>query len=325
MAIIQNGVDFASLLQSGQFSDLTVVCKGQEFKIHKLVACPQSPVFAAAVKGEFKEAQTGVIHIELFDPKTVRCMVEYLYTGNYTDQPPQQSKAVTVTAAPVAAPSGVKSQNGTAPAKTGTAPPVSAVVPTKVPATVPAAVTTKDALHHVRVNAIADYYGIQGLTLLANQKIQRIYQNRWDAEGFLDSAKEALSVTGDKSLHNMMALLIAQKLPELLGSGQLTSLVGEFAVQILRYQAHLLEASERDQSQAVVQQQSDLQTRCQAAEARAARILVNVCRLVTVMCDREYCRNGACGEDFGCYVEATGEEAEPTFVLRCSSCLCRHT
>jgi hypothetical protein len=54
MATIQRGVDFAHLMHSGQFSDLTLVCQGQEFKIHKLVACPQSPVFAAAVKGEFK-------------------------------------------------------------------------------------------------------------------------------------------------------------------------------------------------------------------------------------------------------------------------------
>jgi hypothetical protein len=186
-------------------------------------------------------------------------------------------------------------------------------------------VTTKDTLQHVRVNAIADYYGIQGLTLLANQKIQRVYQNNWDAKAFLASAKEALSITGDKSMHNMMALLIAQNMTELLGTGQLTSLVGEFAVQVLRYQAHLLEASERDQSQVAVQQQNDLQARCQAAEARATRVLANVNRLVDVMCERDYCRNGACGEDFGCHIEVNGEDAEPTYVLRCSWCRCRHT
>lgn len=48
------GVDFSDMLRSGQFSDLTLVCQGKEFKIHKLVACPQSPVFSAAVNGEFK-------------------------------------------------------------------------------------------------------------------------------------------------------------------------------------------------------------------------------------------------------------------------------
>ena len=48
------GVDFRDLLRSGQFSDLTVVCRGTEFKLHKVIACLQSPVFLAAVNSDFK-------------------------------------------------------------------------------------------------------------------------------------------------------------------------------------------------------------------------------------------------------------------------------
>ncbi|KAL7792146.1 hypothetical protein V8C37DRAFT_380910 [Trichoderma ceciliae] len=309
MGTIQGCIDFSQLMRSGQFSDLTLVCQGQDFKIHKLVACPQSPVFAAAVKGEFKEAQTGVIHIELFDSETVRRMVEFLYTGNYDNQSQEQSKAVT------AAPRGVKSQHedSSAPKATGANPPVATLVP------------AEDMLHHVRVNAIADYYGIQGLTLLANQKIQEAYQSKWDATAFLGLAKEALSVTGDKSLHRMMALLTAQNMRELLGSDQLSGLIGDFAVEVLRYHAHMVEAAEREQSQNVVQQQRDLEARCQAAEARASRVIENINKLVTTMCERDHCRNGACGEDFGCYIERNGEDTESAYILRCSWCRCRHS
>lgn len=35
-------------------SDLTLVCEEQEFKIHKAVVCPQSPVLAAAANGHFQ-------------------------------------------------------------------------------------------------------------------------------------------------------------------------------------------------------------------------------------------------------------------------------
>jgi hypothetical protein len=48
------GVDFRDLLRSGQFSDLTVVCRGIEFKLHKVIACLQSPVFLAAVNSDFQ-------------------------------------------------------------------------------------------------------------------------------------------------------------------------------------------------------------------------------------------------------------------------------
>lgn len=54
-----NGVDFTHLMNSGQFSDLTLVCQDQKFKIHKLVACAQSSVIAAALKGEFKVSNDG--------------------------------------------------------------------------------------------------------------------------------------------------------------------------------------------------------------------------------------------------------------------------
>jgi len=44
----------ASLLVSPKYSDLTMVCHGQEFRVHRAVVCPQSPVLAAACDGNFE-------------------------------------------------------------------------------------------------------------------------------------------------------------------------------------------------------------------------------------------------------------------------------
>ncbi|KAL7929631.1 BTB/POZ protein [Trichoderma chlorosporum] len=314
------GVDFKSMMRSGKFSDLTLICQGKEFKIHKVVACPQSPVFSAAVSGEFKESKTGVIEIELFDSETVRRMVEFLYTGNYDcDQPPKQKTATTDAASPAAT---VKT------AKTASCP-LSTTSKEALPAP-PATASTHETLTHVRVNAIADYYGIHGLTLLANQKIQQAYQSKWDAQAFLTSAKETLDNSGDKKLHNMMALLAAQNLEELIAFPQLTDLVGDFAAQILRFHAHKFVAAKQEQRQEIQKeqlaahmQQAEVLAMSQAAEAKTGRVIANMRKLITTLDEREYCRNTACEEEFGCYIEQIGED-EPSYVLRCIYCRCRH-
>lgn len=90
---------FHELLSSAKYTDLTLVCDGQEFKVHRAIVCPQSTVMAAAVDGPFivgtslpqrqsnvnrwQESQTGIIKIQDFDAETVRRMVDFLYVGDY--------------------------------------------------------------------------------------------------------------------------------------------------------------------------------------------------------------------------------------------------
>jgi hypothetical protein len=44
----------AQLLESPEFSDLTFVCSGEEFRVHKAIVCTQSAPIKAAVQGGFK-------------------------------------------------------------------------------------------------------------------------------------------------------------------------------------------------------------------------------------------------------------------------------
>ena len=57
--------------------------------------------------------------------------------------------------------------------------------------------TTNITLHHVHVNAIADYYNIPQLKELANTKIQYILKTSWSADGFPDVIKDVFSWTGN--------------------------------------------------------------------------------------------------------------------------------
>ncbi|RBQ77366.1 hypothetical protein FVER14953_12944 [Fusarium verticillioides] len=73
----------ANLLQTGDYSDLTITCGKDQYHVHKAIICPRSNFFKAACDGKFKEAQTGKIDLPDDDPAAVRMMIEYLYHDTY--------------------------------------------------------------------------------------------------------------------------------------------------------------------------------------------------------------------------------------------------
>lgn len=181
-------------------------------------------------------------------------------------------------------------------------------------------------LPHVHVNAIADYYNIPDLKELAKLRIQEVHQrDDWDAKDFIHAAEKAIQLTGDESLHSMMARLVARHMKKLMDYDELGDLVGDFVLDVLRYHAVVVEADIRAQRRDLAQQNDDLEIRCLAAEGKAHRLVENVNRMIDNTNQREYCRNTACSEPFGCYIEQVGSNEQPGYLIRCAWCLCRHT
>ncbi|OQO00438.1 hypothetical protein B0A48_13787 [Cryoendolithus antarcticus] len=75
-----------TLLATGNFSNLTVVCCGREWLLHRSVVCMHSTYFMKACTGMFQEAQTRRIDLGADDPDLVHAMITFLYIDDY-DEP----------------------------------------------------------------------------------------------------------------------------------------------------------------------------------------------------------------------------------------------
>lgn len=203
-----------SLFESGEYSDFSIACNDRVFKVHKAIVCPQSPVLAAAINGDFQvgsipyshfiqgidadyciqEAKTGVVKIDGFDVDTVEAMINFLY-GKMTgilQEPVLKAEAKTAGGA--------------------------------------STMMTKEEYHAkqseddirtkllglVQMNAIADYYDVATLRAHTNVGIRELFEvNEWTTETFLDAANATASSTGDVVLHHMFAEFTAKYVEEL--------------------------------------------------------------------------------------------------------------
>ncbi|UPK97371.1 hypothetical protein LCI18_008306 [Fusarium solani-melongenae] len=73
-----------SLLSSGDYSDMTIRCRGREFNTHRAVVCSQSPFFKTALSSNFKEGASGTVDLPDDDPEIVHYFLEFLYIGTYS-------------------------------------------------------------------------------------------------------------------------------------------------------------------------------------------------------------------------------------------------
>ncbi|KAK6347329.1 hypothetical protein TWF696_007399 [Orbilia brochopaga] len=70
-------------LKSGKFSDFKITCRGEEWKVHKVILCSQSEYFARACEADFKEKAAAGIDLTSDPLQLVEQMLKFLYTGDY--------------------------------------------------------------------------------------------------------------------------------------------------------------------------------------------------------------------------------------------------
>ncbi|KAI2704438.1 hypothetical protein CBS147317_5695 [Penicillium roqueforti] len=64
------------------YSDLIIVCRDDEYAVHKCILCPRSDFFAKACDSGFQEAFTNRVVLQE-EPLLVEGMIEYLYHLDY--------------------------------------------------------------------------------------------------------------------------------------------------------------------------------------------------------------------------------------------------
>ncbi|KLP03742.1 uncharacterized protein FFB20_02925 [Fusarium fujikuroi] len=78
------------LLLDGAYSDISIVCGGREFKVHRAIVCTQCEWFAEAFTTPPKKRTIRSVTLNE-DPEVFQHLLEFLYTGTYTAQKPTAS------------------------------------------------------------------------------------------------------------------------------------------------------------------------------------------------------------------------------------------
>ncbi|KAH0344050.1 hypothetical protein KCU83_g8539, partial [Aureobasidium melanogenum] len=163
----------ADLQESGDYSDLTITCGTDVYKVHKAIIC------------DFKEGKTGVVDIprsiasntsdfewdaDAEDPRCVKLMVHYLYHLDYLEV-----ETVKIKAEPAA----------TTPSKDYT-------------------LDDGILIDHARMYAMGDKYGISGRKALVKSKFEDIL--KYTCAGLIKSMRIACisTVESDKGLRQLI-------------------------------------------------------------------------------------------------------------------------
>ncbi|CAH0026008.1 unnamed protein product [Clonostachys rhizophaga] len=219
-------LDFMSqLLLSGKYSDFRLRCQNVEFQLHKSVVCMQSPMFAAALDGNFTEAASGTIDVELFDIDTIRRLIQFFYIGDYNTENPSDTKQLIIK---LESPS----EENLTPAGTE----------------ILSAISVADQLRaHIDLNIAADYYQVPDLLKMTRDEVEKLLQHHWNASAFPELFDRVSSVVADTKLQSIVTDAAARHLEELLQLKEFRELgcISDMTIKLL---SSILEANKSTRS-----------------------------------------------------------------------------
>ncbi|GAW23126.1 hypothetical protein ANO14919_126760 [Xylariales sp. No.14919] len=284
-----------------RFSDLTLNCGGESFKAHKATVCLHSPVMAAALTGQFIEAQTNRIDIG-FDLPSVKRLIDFMYTGDYqlssytasdvlsTSYAAEQDSATEELGREV-----VMVDNGSD----------SAVNTSDYERT---SSVCEQLISHSRVNAVADYYDIPALETLSIEKARRILKSNWSAHDFCAFLRQSSGSTGDGEFFRMLATIAMEHLEEISENHLLddTNAVRDLSPYMVSICCSML---------------LEVRRLLETTTQKAVESSTGLAECESLLSKWSSCRNPECSAEFNCRFETKGS---PAYFLRCSKCRYRH-
>lgn len=175
------------------------------------------------------------------------------------------------------------------------------------------------------MNIIADYYDVAALAKLSCTKIQSLLVSQWSAEPFCDLLRHSLGSTRDKDFLRMLGTEAAKHFDQLFGrhvfdEGGLGEELAPYALTkcIVALKAAKDHEMELETSLLSAKEEVEYETQ------RSERLSRNVDECVKLLESHDACRNPRCEAEFSCYLETKRSFNQPTYILRCASCNCRH-
>ena len=89
--------DISKLFLDPQFSDVVLLCQGEEIRAHRVILSTRSPVFRAMLQSEMSECVTGKIQIDDANKDVFKEMLRYMYCAK-VDENFTQFKALLILA-----------------------------------------------------------------------------------------------------------------------------------------------------------------------------------------------------------------------------------
>jgi len=216
MAKKDHGRAMLGLLESGKYSDLTLTCGDDEYRVHRAIVCPHSAFFEAACGGDFavnypsaesigpvstkadgnQEASSRTIALVDDDPETVQRMLSYMYSFDYQDERHELQPEVEDS-----------DEQSSLPTEDGG--------PT--------------LWSSVRVYALAEKYGIPELKEMAKKRFQVWVEKHWSCDDLPAMAKEIFESTppADEGLRKTVTEVVATHIHELLPQESWVKAIGE--------------------------------------------------------------------------------------------------
>ncbi|KAI0554553.1 hypothetical protein F4679DRAFT_579578 [Xylaria curta] len=286
------------LLGSGEYSDMTLVCDGQHFHLHKGIICTQSPVIAADMKSNFKEAEANIMEID-FDLTTLECMLWYMYTGDYKEQSAEHVRILQL----------ARSAQSVQPnSADGGEQHVQSTQGTECEEKLTATTISETLIYHARVNRIANCYGVTGLAKISADRIMTVLNESWSMDAFCDLIEE-VEVTfssRDNNLRKVIVHAAAANVSELLSKDLFSKgkIANHIAAEVLKLSAQNLQ---------------NLQNQVKAGKERINSLEENLNEIATVLSKRK-CHEWTCPKEYGCRISRPSENTADLWLVCCNQC-----